>query len=586
MPKIYIIGFGGHAKQVIDTAYQLKINILGYYDDNNNEEKNGIKYCGKIMDISKQLICSKDSDIYLFCAIGDNYLRYHIWQLYKDYNWINLIHPSAQIASGSELGSGNYFGCNVSISAPIIIGNVNIFNDGCRIAHDCTIEDANHFSLNTTLPGHVKIKTGNLFGISSVCLPIINVESWNIIGGNSLLTQSITNFNVYVGSPAHKIRDKIRWLNTKNIDWTKVKYYLEPAINSNQFTNFGYAVTLLENRCREYLKVTDDKAVIVVSSGAGALTAVGSVFNHIANRKLKYATQSYTFPCSAQTSMSNCQIVDIDEYGGPDINQIDDDVDVLIVTNILGNIVDVNKYEKWARENNKLLIFDNAATSYTFYQNKNSINYGNASVVSLHHTKPIGFGEGGIIIIDKQYLNDVKKIINFGYDMIKKDQIFLSEGSNYKMSEISASYILQYFENFDKLVKIHQTHYEYFNSKLKTLPNNIIQNDNIYKNNIIQNDNIYKNNIYKNKVSLLPNASTETPFVGCFCLLFPHKVELTDFPHTRFEIRKYYKPLNYSGKALDWWERIICYPCHSDMKISHLDDILNEINSYLLIIID
>ena len=44
-------------------------------------------------------------------------------------------------------------------------------------------------------------------------------------------------------------------------------------------------------------------------------------------------------------------------FGDIGLNDLDDTVGGIIVTNIFGNIVDINKYETWAKENNKFLIF-------------------------------------------------------------------------------------------------------------------------------------------------------------------------------------------------------------------------------------
>ena len=96
-------------------------------------------------------------------------------------------------------------------------------------------------------------------------------------------------------------------------------------------------------------------------------------------------------------------IVDIDEGGGLDLSKVPADSDGIIVTNIFGNVVDIDKYVEWAEKNKKFLVFDNAATAYTFYKGKNSCNYGSGSILSFHHTKPFGFGEGGCIVIDKKY---------------------------------------------------------------------------------------------------------------------------------------------------------------------------------------
>lgn len=38
---------------------------------------------------------------------------------------------------------------------------------------------------------------------------------------------------------------------------------------------------------------------------------------------------------------------------------------------------------------------------------------------SLHHTKPLGIGENGVLICDKIYEQSIRNVINFGYDMVK-----------------------------------------------------------------------------------------------------------------------------------------------------------------------
>ena len=135
--------------------------------------------------------------------------------------------------------------------------------------------------------------------------------------------------------------------------------------------------------------------IIVVTNGAVALHALSSGIQYTEDINIQWATQSFTFPPSAQSNLSACKIIDIDLDGGISLNELDDSINGIIVTNIFGNVVDIDKYVQWSINNNKFLIFDNAATAYTFYKGKNCINYGHGSIVSFHHTKPFGFGEGG-----------------------------------------------------------------------------------------------------------------------------------------------------------------------------------------------
>ena len=80
-----------------------------------------------------------------------------------------------------------------------------------------------------------------------------------------------------------------------------------------------------------------------------------------------------------------------------------------------------------------------------FIKAKNSCNYGTGSFISLHHTKPIGFGEGGLAIIDKEYEKYTRAAVNFGME----EGVFNENGGNYKISEISAAGILQWWDQFN-----------------------------------------------------------------------------------------------------------------------------------------
>ena len=174
----------------------------------------------------------------------------------------------------------------------------------------------------------------------------------------------------------------INWVPNKKI--SNINEILEDSINQNQFTNYGPCVKKLEEIIKKKLIIDDTKSGIEL----------------LKNKKMNWATQSFTFPPSAQGPLSNTLIIDIDDDGGLDISKIPKGIEGIIVTNIFGNIVDINKYINYCNKNDIILLFDNAATPFTFYEDKNCVNYGLGSIISFHHTKPIGFGEGGAIIVD------------------------------------------------------------------------------------------------------------------------------------------------------------------------------------------
>lgn len=340
---------------------------------------------------------------------------------------------------------------------------------------------------------------------------------------------------------------KISWLANKNINKNKVDGYLESSIKNNHFTNYGPNVKLLEMKIRELFKIDKKKSVIVVNNGSVAVQIMAMAIEYIEGN-INWATQAFTFPPSIQANLMKTKIVDIDSEGGLDLEDLGDDINGIIVTNIFGNCVNINKYEKYCKKKKIFLIFDNAATSYTFYNGKNCCNYGIGSSISFHHTKPFGFGEGGAIIIDNKYSECVRKLINFGINL--DGNYCVREGVNGKMSDINAVYILQYLDdNFDKIVKKHKQLYDYFS----------------------------------NQISILYPSFHDYIVPSCFCLLFDRDTEviMNKLLDNGIYCRRYYHPLEDKPKTIEFYNSIVCIPCNIDMEFSDIDFIVSIIKDYI-----
>jgi dTDP-4-amino-4,6-dideoxygalactose transaminase len=325
------------------------------------------------------------------------------------------------------------------------------------------------------------------------------------------------------------------WIHNKTINHIKINERLNKCLETGQFTNNGYNVKDLEFFIRKNFKINDEKSVICVTNATVGLWALTSAIDFNDNINIKWCSQSFTFPSSVQGLLKNTIIVDIDNEGGLNLDMVPDECNGIIVTNVFGNVVDISKYEKWAKDNNKYLIFDNAATAYTFYKGQNSCNYGVGSIISFHHTKPFGFGEGGAIIIDNKYEEPVRRIINFGISN-EKQLKWNSFGGNYKMSEISAIYIIQYLEdNMDNIIQHHKNMYEK----------------------------------YKNDYTMYPNfGDTDNTVLSCFCLLDDKFTN--EYVNKIIELgvmcRKYYNPLIDTKNAMNIYNKILCYPLNLDIN--------------------
>ena len=238
----------------------------------------------------------------------------------------------------------------------------------------------------------------------------------------------------------------IPFILKKQLDSDRFNEYLYTANTTNQFTNYGYAVQHLEDRARGMLKIDDSKAVIATSSGTTALYAIIYGMMRKDQHKYRVSTQAFTFPSNAIGAAEGAIIADMDNRCNIHLDNeyIVKNSDLVIATNIFGHLQDISKIISKTEHINKKLIFDNAATPYSFWNGTNTCNLGTASYISLHHTKPIGFGEGGLAIVDKEYEEMVRASCAFGII----DDLFNEYSGNYKMSELSAAGILQWWDQF------------------------------------------------------------------------------------------------------------------------------------------
>lgn len=349
----------------------------------------------------------------------------------------------------------------------------------------------------------------------------------------------------------------INWVNNKNINLELINQKINNCLQTKHFTNNGKNVIELKKKIHNLFNLDESKSVLLVCNGAMGINALIGGLNIHYNKKLKWVVQSFTFPCSCQGQLIDSTVLDIDENMGPDINKLEEtknDYDGILITNCFGCTTNIKLYEEFCKVNNKILLFDSAAASYSIYENKNHLNFGNGSMVSLHHTKPIGFGEGGFIVFDNKYLESMEKAICFGFTSENR-LLFDKNASNYKMSEINAIYIENFLSNnLNNIYENHKKLIEYFILKMKE-------------------------NKLENKISLFKSFSNyNESLLACIPILFNNKINTDIFINNNIEAKKYYYPLDQNCKnSVDLFDRIICLPLNTDINENIIDKYIDII---------
>jgi len=199
---LLVIGAGGHAKVVIDTAKTAGLQVSGVIGgESSPPEILGIPVTRDRSGIQA------DSFI---VAVGDNTARSALFAEYLEAGLtpVTVIHPSAIIADSVSLGAGTIVTAGVIVNVDAKIGDNVILNTGCRVDHDCIIGDHAHVAPGVTMCGGVHMGEGSLCGVGSSAIPCVVVGDWSIVGAGSTVIADVPPNSVWGGVPARPLGAK------------------------------------------------------------------------------------------------------------------------------------------------------------------------------------------------------------------------------------------------------------------------------------------------------------------------------------------------------------------------------------------
>jgi dTDP-4-amino-4,6-dideoxygalactose transaminase len=338
----------------------------------------------------------------------------------------------------------------------------------------------------------------------------------------------------------------IKYIQEKYIDYIELKNILKHTEQTNQFTNLGPAKRMLEKKLEQLLRIDDTKSVVCTANGTLALHAIYLYFK---NKNIRWVSPSFTFP-SCVVGGFNCELVDIDHTYTMSLSEDNfSKYEGFIITNLFGTYPhNIGDWIDKCKKHRKILVFDNASSSLTNFQDTNICNLGDFSFGSLHHTKSIGFGEGGFLVCDKSLYSEFNRICGFGFKYEEGERKFGVNSSNFKMSDITAGCILQHINRYS--VKKHEEIQEYFLHNIERIEGVEVFN-------------------YKKGV-----------FLGNLPVLFEKNANKKFFIDRGIEAQKYYKPIKNTKNSNDLFCKIINFPLHTDVSIEDANQIIKAIKEY------
>lgn len=227
--------------------------------------------------------------------------------------------------------------------------------------------------------------------------------------------------------------------------------YLTRIENSKVYSNGGPLSVELTSRFAEYFKVDADCICLVSNATVGiigSLICSGQTENVI-------ETPSFTFSATLAAIISaglEPLMVDIDSnFRMLPTGKNDTVLDVLPFGHKLR---DASWYEKF-----KFSLIDAAASfdalegfgKYFSLRNTYSL------VVSLHATKLLGAGEGGVVISNnREFIRRIKEWSNFGFSSISPIRESIFAGNNAKLSEYSCAVALASLDRWTEVKNLYK----------------------------------------------------------------------------------------------------------------------------------
>lgn len=209
--NIIIIGYSGHAYNIIDVLISNGFKINGYIDNNENKlNPFNLTYLGNDEDfISANKF--NFSEFNFFPAVGNEIIRSKIINKYDKYkaNWINVFHKNICLSERVTIENAVYIASGVIVNVFSKINKGVILNTGCIIEHECEIGDSSQIATGATLAGDVKIGKRTFIGANSVIRQGVRIGNDVVVGAGSVVLNDINDNEIVVGNPSKFLRQNL-----------------------------------------------------------------------------------------------------------------------------------------------------------------------------------------------------------------------------------------------------------------------------------------------------------------------------------------------------------------------------------------
>jgi sugar O-acyltransferase (sialic acid O-acetyltransferase NeuD family) len=210
MTGLVIVGAGGFARETAQAVRDTgDFELLGHLDDNpalHGTEVDGVPVLGGsdlVHDLTgaRVVVCIGNPRDY--AARARLVRRFAL----PEERYATVVHPTAVVSGTSVIGPGSVLLAHCVLTAAVRVGAHVSVMPHVVLTHDDVIEDFATLTAGVRLGGGVRLERGAYVGSGALVREGTTIGAWSQIGMGSSVLGDVPPGEVWVGSPARRLRE-------------------------------------------------------------------------------------------------------------------------------------------------------------------------------------------------------------------------------------------------------------------------------------------------------------------------------------------------------------------------------------------
>lgn len=209
MTGLVVIGAGGFARETAQAVRDAgEFELLGHLDDNpalHGTDVDGVPVlggCDLVHELpgTRAVICVGNPRDYAARARLVRRLALPVDR------YVTVVHPTAAVSATSRIGAGSVLLAHCVLTAAVSVGAHVAVMPQVVLTHDDVVEDYATLTSGVRLGGGVRLERGAYVGSGALVREGTTVGAWSQIGMGSSVLGDVPPGEVWVGSPARRLR--------------------------------------------------------------------------------------------------------------------------------------------------------------------------------------------------------------------------------------------------------------------------------------------------------------------------------------------------------------------------------------------